>query len=406
MRSSSGLLSAIAVVALAAAPPVSAQEGRFGSAGAPTESQLPAGGWNITPSVLYSGSWDDNVLLKGRGDSPRGDFLNVVNPRADAGFIGRRGQFSGTYDGAFLIYRDLNTLNSYDQHASVSARRLLSKHVTLFVTDSVAVTPTTETALLVGIPFLRTGARVNEFRTGVEADLTKRTSMTVSYQLDWVRFDKNPTFGASMLGGHNQGGVLFLRHKRSALTSLTVEYERHFSAVGGPETFDVQNAAAGFERKLTENARIFAAAGISRLGESALGPALISPRYHAGILQLLRRGRLDVVYDRSFVPSFGLGATTESNNLSVRLHMPLSRKVYTDSGFSWRSNRYLQVSQVGDASLGSRWLEASIGYLAQPWARIEGFYASAYQGTTLPGGTLDRNRFGVQVITAKPVRIR
>jgi hypothetical protein len=101
-----------------------------------------------------------------------------------------------------------------------------------------------------------------------------------------------------------------------------------------------------------------------------------------------------------------LGATTESNELSVRLHMPLARKVYTQSAFSWRSNSYLQVVQVGDAQLRSRWFEGSIGYLAQPWARIEGFYASAYQTTTLPGGALDRNRFGVQVITAKPVRIR
>jgi hypothetical protein len=403
-RYSRGLRLALAVVALAAAPPVSAQEaGRFGSAGESSTSPLPPGGWNITPSLLYSGSWDDNVLLKGRGDSERGDFLNVLNPRGEAEFTGRRGQFLGRYDGAFLLYRDLNTLDSYDQHASVAARRLLSKHVTLFVNDSLALTPTTELSLLIGVPFLRTGTHVNDLRTGIEADLTKRTSLTLTYQFEWVRFDQNPALGASLPGGHSHGGLLFVRHKLSDLTALTIEYDRQFSTVGGPETFDVQNAAAGFERRLSEAVRIYAAAGLSRLAESVFGPSHISPRYHAGVSQRLRTGSLDVVYDRSFAPAFGFGGTTESKDLSVRLNMPLSRRVYTQSTASWRSNTYLLS---GDTSLRSRWLEASIGYLAQPWVRIEGFYGGAYQTTTLPGGVLDRNRFGFQVITAKPVRIR
>ena len=83
--------------------------------------------------------------------------------------------------------------------------------------------------------------------------------------------------------------------------------------------------------------------------------------------------------------------------------MPLSRRVYTQSALAWRSNSDVQFT---DTSLRSRWFEASIGYLAQPWVRVEGFYGGAYQTTSLPGGTLDRNRFGLQVITAKPVRIR
>ena len=50
-----------------------------------------------------------------------------------------------------------------------------------------------------------------------------------------------------------------------------------------------------------------------------------------------------MIYDRSFAPSFGLGGTTESTDFSVRLNLPLKRKVYTQSVFSWRSNSYLQV---------------------------------------------------------------
>jgi hypothetical protein len=402
-RHSIALLTALATVAAVAAPGLSAQEAAsFGTAGEPSTSSLAPGGWNVTPSLLYSGSWDDNVLLKGRGDDVTGDLLNVLNPRVDAGFAGRRAQLSGSYNGAFLLYRDLNTLDSYDQHGTVSVRRLLSKHLRLVVSDTFAATPTTELSLLVGVPFLRTGSRVNDFRSGIEADLTKRTSITASYHVEWVRFDLDPA--TTLQGGHSHGGSFFLKTKRSDITALTVEYDRQFSTVGGSETFDIQNAAAGFERALTQAVRIYAAAGISRLSESAFGPARISPRYHAGVSQRLRRGSLDVIYDRSFAPSFGFGGgTTENKDFSARLHMPLSRRVYTQSTFYWRTNSDVQFT---DTSLRSRWFEASIGYLAQPWVRVEGFYGGAYQTTSLPGGTLDRNRFGVQVITAKPLRIR
>jgi hypothetical protein len=404
MRSSRGLLSAIAVVALAAAPPVSAQEGRFGSAGAPSETQLPAGGWNISPSLLYSANWDDNVLLKQRVDEPRGDFLNVLNPRVDAGFGGRRGQFSGSYDGAFLLYRDLNTLNSYDQHGSLSGSRQVSKHVRLFVTDILAVTPTTELALLVGLPFMRAGVRLNNLRTGIDADLTKRTSISVTYRFEWIRFDQQTAFGNTLLGGHSNGGMFVVRHRLSELTSLTSNYERHFSDVGGLGRFDVQNASGGFDRKLSDTLRIYAAAGISRLSpQSAFGPTHTAPGYHAGVSQRLQRGSLDVQYNRSFVPSYGVSGATESKDFSVRLNMPLRRRAYAQSAFSWRSDNY---PLLANANLQSRWVEASVGYLAQPWVRIEGFYGGAYQTTILPGGALDRHRFGLQVITVKPVRIR
>jgi hypothetical protein len=400
-RHSTALLAALATVTAVVAPRVSAQEGRFGSAGSPVESPAPAGGWTLTPSLLYSVNWDDNVLLKQRVDEPRSDFLNVLNPRVDARFGGRRGQFSGSYDGAFLLYRDLNSLNSYDQHGSVSGTRQLSKHVRLFVNDTLAVTPTTELALLVGVPFMRVGVRLNNLRSGIDADLTKRTSISTTYHFDWVRFDQST---ASLLGGHSNGGMFVVRHRFSELTALTADYGRQFAYFGGAGRLDVQNVSAGFDRRLSDTLRIYATAGISQLSsQAAVGTAHTAPRYHAGFSQRLRTGSLEAVYDRSFAPSYGVTGATESKDFSVRLHTPLWRRAYTHSTFSWRSDTYVLL---GNASQQSRWFEASVGYVAQPWMRIEGFYGSAYQATILPGGALDRNRFGFQVITVKPVRIR
>ena len=151
------------------------------------------------------------MLIKGEGDEAVGDLLNVVNPRADIGFNGRRGQFDASYDGAFLLYHDLSTLNSYDQHASVSARRRISPHVTLFARNSFALVPTTQTVELVGVPFLRTGSTIDDLQSGVEAALSKRTTMTATYNFQWVRFDADPTFADQLRGGHSNGGSVSLR---------------------------------------------------------------------------------------------------------------------------------------------------------------------------------------------------
>jgi hypothetical protein len=107
-------LLAVGLVALAA-PPAGAQ--------AIDTSQTPAGfGWTLTPSLLANTAWDDNALVRGQGDDTISDLVNIVNPRLEVDFRGRRGDFNGAYDGAFRLYRTLNDLNSYDQNATVSGR--------------------------------------------------------------------------------------------------------------------------------------------------------------------------------------------------------------------------------------------------------------------------------------------
>ena len=65
----------------------------------------PPPGWSLTPAMGVSQTWDDNVTLKGPGDNPVSDIINVVNPRAELNFNGSRGQLAARYDGAFLLYR-------------------------------------------------------------------------------------------------------------------------------------------------------------------------------------------------------------------------------------------------------------------------------------------------------------
>ena len=91
-----GLVPFVAIVLLAALPgPAAAQESNFALSGDTRPVLVP--GWTFTPSVLYQGVWDDNVLVRGMGDEAPRDFLNILNPKADVTFLGRRGQVDAGY---------------------------------------------------------------------------------------------------------------------------------------------------------------------------------------------------------------------------------------------------------------------------------------------------------------------
>jgi len=365
--------------------------------------QSPAG-WSITPSLAYAGSWDDNVLIRGKGDAATADFLSVVNPRGTLDFNGRRGQMSATYDGAFLLYRDLATLNSYDQHGWFVGRRLVSPHVALFVRNTAASVPTTELSQFIAIPFLRTGSKLDDLHGGVEAAFSKRTSMIASYDFQWVEFDHSQPGSEALQGGHSNGASLSLKHLLTERFALTADYALQHAIIGSlGEAFNVQNAYGGGEYKLSDLTRIFAVAGISRLVVTQFSQNRTGPAWRLGLSRQLRTAGVHVLYSRSFVPSYGFGGTMQNEEMTGRFSVPLGRRFYSNSGLSWRRNDPLTD---GGLPLRSYWIEGTLGFVATPWVRIEAFYAGTHQTINRPGGQMDRNRAGFQVITAKPVRIR
>lgn len=365
--------------------------------------RAPAG-WSITPSLTYGASWDDNVLVRGNGDARLPDFLNVINPRAVIDLNGRRGQLSATYDGAFVLYRERNVLDSYDQHASFFGRRLLTPHVAVFVRDNAASVPTTELSQFVATPFIRTGSRLDDLRTGIEAEFSKRTSVVASYDFQWVQFDRSGAGSEFLSGGHSHGGSVALTHLLTERFALTGAADLQHATIGaGAQAFDVQNIRAGGDYKLSELTHLFAEAGISRLGVTAVSQSRIGPAVRLGLARQFRSAGLDLLYSRSFVPSYGFGGTMQNEEASARFRLPLSRHAYATSALSWRRNDPLTL---GELPLRSYWLEGTLGYALTPWVHLEMFYAGTRQTIDRPGGTLDRNRIGLQLTTAKPVRVQ
>src|SRR5206468_3725366 len=93
-------------------------------------SAVRAPGWTFTPTLAYQGAWDTNALLLYQPEPPH-DFLSMLNPRADVNYLGRKSEFDASYDGAFVLYRQLSDLNSYDQHGTVSAQRALTRKISV-----------------------------------------------------------------------------------------------------------------------------------------------------------------------------------------------------------------------------------------------------------------------------------
>jgi hypothetical protein len=92
----------------------------------------------------------------------------------------------------------------------------------------------------------------------------------------------------------------------------------------------------------------------------------------------------------------------QNEEATARLRFPVSRRVSASSAVSWRRDDPLTL---GELPLRTYWIEGTVAYAATPWVRIEGYFAGTHQTIQRAGGVLDRNRAGIQVVTAKPVRV-
>ena len=366
-------------------------------------SKPPAAGWMVTPGIALGTGWDNNVLSRADFDSPVGDVTNVINPSIAVSRNGRFDQLNGFYSGAFLRYRQLEPLNSYNQQAVVDWRRLLSKRFTFVADESFMRSPTTQLVDFVGVPFVFTGSTIEEARAGIEAKLTARTSLSATYNFDLLQFDKS-AFTPQLQGGHSHGVVAEWRYKVNALTTLVADYDgQHATITNGLGTFAIQNILGGVERRISELTYVFGMLGLAHVSVSAYGPAQTGPAWRAGIARQFRRAGFDLTYSRSVVPSYGFGGTLQNEEVIARGRVPVARRVSVESSVAWRSNQALAINQP---NLHSFWFEANVGYAWLPWLRLEGFYTGASQGIEGSGAVVDRKQIGVQVVANRPMRIR
>jgi hypothetical protein len=386
------------ILALVSAPGVFAQQAdpRFSEEPQPVR-------WSITPRMTTSTAYDDNVLIQGKGEALSSDLNTALNPEATLAYVGKLSSLSASYTGSWQLYRDFSTLNSFDHFLNVSGRRRIRPHMLLFAQQSYSNTATTEVPALSGIPFVRIGARIADLRGGMEWQASKRLGMVGSYNFQWIAFDNDPLEGIPLFGGHSHGGTVGARYQIDTRTTMTVDYDLQLASIFEGTTFSIQNVWAGADYQLSEYSHVFGALGVARLDAPELGNGRTSPSWRGGYSHRFEALTADITYTRSFIPSYGNGGTLSNQDVTSSVHVPLGRRIYAEGSLAWRRNEALVGSEP---PLTSVWAGGTIGYAVQPWMHIEGFYGGTHQNNDLPGGELGRNRFGIQVVTAKPVRIR
>ena len=109
---------------------------------------------------------------------------------------------------------------------------------------------------------------------------------------------------------------------------------------------------------------------------------------------------------RSFVPAFGFGGSIRNQEvIGQRARAVRADRAYCDGSLAWRRQR--RRCSRRELGLKSLWLQTTRrATRLQRWLRLEGFYSGAFQDIDVAGGHVDRNRIGVQVVTARPVRLQ
>ena len=398
---SRGIARACALGVLLCAAPAAAQSS------APTieaESyELP--GWSVTPSLALGASFDSNVALSSpRADLGRteGDTLFTIVPGGQLEFNGRRTQFSADYRGFVRRYTDVDGLDGYDQRASLNFRRAMSRRFSLFVRDVYNDSPTTDDVELNGVLFRRTGSRANTAAAGAEYQISKFLSFNTRYDGTWVEFDRPDLL---LTGGWIHGIRNELAYRVNERVSVGGEYGyRHATLDKATREFDFQDMGAVAHFVLGPNTRANAAAGFATLKDRILDDTRSGPYMRLGLEHVIDTATVGASFERQYVPSFGFGGASNSQELRGYVRMPLRQgRFYTQGSAAWRRSMPFELDTL---ELDTVWLRSTFGYAAARWMRVEANYTFTRQDSIVTGGEVDRHRIGVQLVISQPMRIQ
>ena len=395
----------IAAIALtlahAGAAPVHAQ---LGGASLTPMAEERRGGWSVTPGLDYAFVWDSNVLFENVGSDIVSEGVHLVKPKGVVAFRDRRTLFDVQYNGAFVQHPRLPSLNSYDQRLAIHAERQLSRRTSWFVRHAATVTPTTELAELVGVPFTRLGVHRQDLHTGIDTSMGRHTTVAASYLFQWVDFKPTGEQVLLLAGGSNHGANFSLSRAISRRLALTGDYQIQRATIVDGRQFGIQNTWGGVDYRVSELIQAFGGVGVSRLNATEGVPGRVAPAVRMGVLRHTPSAEVSVLFSKAYTPSYGFGGTSDNEELTARLRMPFGRRLATTASVSLRQNEPLDVGGEG-FTLRSLWFYGSVGYLLNDWMRLEAFSSGARQKSETDG-RINRYQLGIQVTAATTARIR
>jgi predicted porin len=392
-------LTALLVVAALGATEASAQP-------APWEPERLTAGWTFVPALGVGGLWDSNSTLRSTGDPQLRQWVGVVNPRGELNFNGRRSRFVFGYSGSLEAYNTLKELTRYDQRGRLQAQYKATPRLQLRVQSALSVSPTTERLELGGLPFENVGSALYDARGGMDYSLSQRTSVTADYEFQWIEFDRDAPTPGVLSGGRSNSAIGTLRHAfTSRINAGGVYTYRLASTEGRVRNVRVQDALGVATLRVAENTSVEAGVGLAYLKIRDTGETRTGPSLRASLRHGLSRSRVELAYEKSFIPSWTFGGTTTNEEVRATLHVPFaSGRAFLQGTGAYRHNEPL-TSSGDQIRLDSWWTGASVGYHFAPWIRVEGYYSGSFQASSARG-EVDRTRVGIQFVTLKPVRIQ
>lgn len=365
-------------------------------------------GWSFTPALSGGLVYDNNVSLSdapaSTGRTPS-DRLLLLRPSGRIEFNAPRTVFSAGYSGFIRRYAELNQLNNFEQRANFSLRRLATPRLTFMITNSFADVPTTDDVELNGVPFSRTGTRTNALGATVTARLNQLTDLSVRYENTWVTFDQAADVETFLTDGILNGFRADVSRRLSERLSAGGEYAIRFASLNeGTRNITFQDVGGNLRYTVGPLTSVTVSAGMSHLADRTLDNTRIGPYVRAGVTHQMARALAGASFERAFVPSFGFGGSSASQELSGFVNMPFTQsRLYVQTRGTWRRTdplieEFLAVDTIR--------LRAAVGYSANRWLRGETFYDYSRQDSVITGGEIDRHRIGVQFVVSQPMRIR
>jgi hypothetical protein len=375
----------------------------------PLRAQQPAppeqtAGWIFTPSFGIGGSWDDNVLLAGEVNP--GDYGTPFTPSLSLDYGGRRTRLSTAYEGTLVMYRNFDELNSTQQRFRGFVQRRATRRLTLFAQETYNSSPTTDILDLSGVPFFRIGSRTNVAGGGLDAALSKTTTMRAMYTLRTVDFEDRPSpiVAEQLQGGYAHEILANVGRALSTRLTLGGEYQLRRSVLSdGADRFNMHTAAATVQYVLSPMVTLSGAFGVARLDEGLSHDARTGPSVQAAITKRGSLGTASASYQRTFIPSFGFGGTFQNEEWAGSVRVPFARnRAYAFGSVVFQNNDPLELDQP---SLKSLLFSSVVGYQMTRWLSLEGYYHRTQQDERRVSGDVVRNQAGFRVVASKPMKL-
>jgi hypothetical protein len=260
--------------------------------------------------------------------------------------------------------------------------------------------PTTDELDLNGVRFSRTGARRNAASGQVDARLTRFTDLSLRYENTWVSFDRTDTV---LTGGTVNGVMTRLSRQIRERVSLGGEYAVRYADLNeGTRQLTFQDVGGRAQIGLGGRTSASLSAGYSFLNDRSLDESRTGPYIRADVTRGTEHATIGAEFAHMFVPSFGFGGSSQSQQAGAFIRMPLDRnRMYLQGSASWRrTNPFVTSTFPLDTTL----LRSTLGYSATRFLRVEAFCVYTRQDTNLAGGKVNRTRVGAQVVVSQPMR--